>query len=177
MNVAAEMQRAQREGVYGESSKQEVNQIAEDIKDRKNNQINQPNIFKSLGLRKQYQQEKTANPLKDELAERFIDGSLSNQKYNSHLDEMSYDLKKLIESKGSKNLNNKLKTTGSSKKNNLDLIDSGMSAQKQQSVTSNNPEMYNDREKRILRQNAMQTLQHKALLDLKASPINHHRMQ
>ena len=176
MNVAAEMQRAQREGVYGESSKQEVNQIAEDIKDRKNNQINQPNIFKSLGLRKQYQQEKTANPLKDELAERFIDGSLSNQKYNSHLDEMSYDLKKLIESKGSKNLNNKLKTTGSSKKNNLDLIDSGMSAQKQQSVTSNNPEMYNDREKRILRQNAMQTLQHKALLDLKASPINHHRM-
>ena len=174
-NIATTMEQAQQEGEYTQAQKEEMNLIAEDIKDRKGLQKSQPEVFKSLELRKQYEETKNTNPLKDDFSGRFVDGSLNNQKYNSHLDEMSYDLKRLIESKGSKNLNNKMKTTGS-KKNNLDLVESGMNAQKSQSITQTNPQMHIDREKRIMRQNVMQAMQHKALLNLKQSPINHHRM-
>lgn len=175
LNIYSTMVGAQESGEYSEFFKQEMKQNIDDL-NSKSFQNNQTfDFLKTAEMQRIYSKKNFNNPLKDDYASRQIDASLNQARHNEYMSEMQYDLKRLIESKGSKNLINKLKTTTAMTQNNVSLVDNAMYGHEVKYNTMKQDLQYTNT-KQMERTQKMQAMQHKALLQLKQSPIGHHRM-
>lgn len=175
LNIYSTMMAAQESGEYNEFFKQEMKQNIDDLNSKSFQNNKTFDFLKTAEMQRIYSKKNISNPLSDDYSSRQIDRSLNQPRHNEYMSEMQFDLKRLIESKGSKNLINKLKTTTAMTQNNVSLVDNAMYGHEVKYNTMKQDLQYSNT-KQMERLQKMQAMQHKALLQLKQSPIGHHRM-
>ena len=112
-----------------------------------------------------YQQKNFGKPFEDDFGS--VDMHLKPARHNEYMSELQFDLKRLVESKGSKNLTNKLQYSGAMLDNNLSLIESVNTS----APTNSLKRVSNASKANRIKQ--MESLQHHANRTLKQNPIQH----
>jgi len=167
-NMLGVMLSAQKEGKVNEQHKEEISQIVQDIQASQKTYKSKLDFLQTSKLQMTYQQKSFGKPFEDDFTS--IDMHLKPARHNEFMSEMQFDLKRLIETKGSKNLTNKLEYSGAMLDNNLSLLESSA-----RPVSRNNLKRSNNTNK-ANRIKQMEALQHHANRTLKQNPIQHNRM-
>lgn len=167
-NMLAVMLSAQKESRVTDVHKQEIEQIVNDIKFSQTKAKSKLDFLQTARLQLTYQNKSFGRPFQDDYTS--IDMHLSPARHNEFLPELQNDLKRLIETKGSKQLTNKLQYNGSMLDNNIALIE----ATKNPVGHATMPASSNRNKAARIRQ--MEALQHNANRSLKVNPIQHNRM-
>lgn len=166
-NILGVMLSAQKQGRITDFHREEMDQTFNEIKNN-TRQVNiEPSVLISEDLKKKYAQRKNIRPF-----DADFDQHRKIARHNEHMPSLQYDLKRLIETKGSKDVENKLKYSGQMLQNNIDLIETVQTTSKNSDVAKITNQTTN-KAIRARRFNDMQIAQHKALIHLKQ---NHTRM-
>lgn len=166
-NILGVMLSAQKQGGISEFHREEMDQIFNEIKSNTRQVSIEPSVLISEDLKKKYSQRKNVRPF-----DADFDEHRKMARHNEHMPSLQYDLKRLIETKGSKDVENKLKYSGQMLQNNIELIETVQTTSKSSDVSKITNQTTN-KAIRARRFNDMQIAQHKALIHLKQ---NHTRM-
>lgn len=167
-NMLGVMLSAQKEGKVNEQHKEEISQIVQDIQASQRTYKSKLDFLQTSKLQMTYQQKNFGKPFEDDFTS--VDMHLKPARHNEFMSEMQFDLKRLIETKGSKNLTNKLEYSGAMLDNNLSLLESSS-----RPVSRNNLKRSSNANK-ANRIKQMEALQHHANRTLKQNPIQHNRI-
>jgi len=167
-NMLGVMLSAQKESKVTDAHKQEIEQIVNDIKFSQTKTKSKLDFLQTARLQLTYQDKRFGKPFQDDYSS--IDMHLNPARHNEFLPELQNDLKRLIETKGSKQLTNKLQYNGSMLDNNIALIEATRNPVSHAAM----PAASNRNKAARIRQ--MEALQHNANRSLKANPIQHNRM-
>jgi endonuclease YncB( thermonuclease family) len=166
-NILGIMLSAQKQGKISDFHREEMDQTFNEIKNNTRQVSIEPSVLISEDLKKKYSQKKNVRPF-----DADFDQHRKMARHNEHMPSLQYDLKRLIETKGSKDVENKLKYSGQMLENNIELLETVQSTSNNSQVSKITNQTTN-KAIRARRFNDMQIAQHKALIHLKQ---NHTRM-